>query len=138
MYREITTIIPSSSHFLLAITSGPTGGYVAVGYDINNDTIYATSPDGETWAAGTGPIQGNLYGITYDAAGGYVAVGADTLYLTSPDGVSWTGGTGPIYGDLYGIAYGPIGGYVAVGNAGTIIEKSTSDTDGLCPGIFNP
>jgi hypothetical protein len=80
-----------------------------------------TSPDGETWTGGTGPIQGTLVGITYDAAGGYVAVGLDhndppnTLYLTSPDGETWTGGTGPIQGELHGIAYGPTGGYVAVG-----------------------
>jgi hypothetical protein len=66
---------------------------------------------------------GTLSGITYNLAGGYVAVGynnedpQNSIYLTSSNGQSWTGGTGPIPGFLYGIAYGPTGGYVAVGTA---------------------
>ena len=58
-----------------------------------------SSPDGETWTGGTGPIQGALQGIAYGPTGGYVAVGVDNsnpannivIYQTSLDGVSWTG-----------------------------------------------
>jgi len=79
-----------------------------------------------------GPIQGQLHGITYNATGGYVAVGYDysiprqnSIYLTSPDGVSWTGGTGPIQGGLSGITYDATGGYVAVGTILDTAEFST-------------
>ena len=106
---------------LNGIAYGPTGGYVAVGYDPYNFQFYLSylsNANFVTWTGGTGPIQGDLYGIAYGSPGGYVAVGyagSDTIYVSSPDGVSWTGGTGPIQGQLYGIAYGPTGGYVAVG-----------------------
>ena len=113
--------------FLYGITYGPAGGYVAIGTDGTN-SIYLTSPDGETWTGGTGPIQGYLNGITYDAAGGYVAVGSisdgSSLYLTSPDGETWTGGTGPVQGSLRGVAYDSTGGYVASINSNSNITTS--------------
>jgi hypothetical protein len=132
-----TTPIPLPKA-LYGIAYGPTGGYVAVGNDPMNPSlfgIYLSSSDGESWTGGSLPIQGSLSGITYDPAGGYVAVGNDnssptnSMYLSSTDGVSWTGGTGPIKGTLLGIAYGPTGGYVAVGvaNSGDSLYMSSPD-----------
>jgi len=109
---------------LYGIAYGPTGGYVAVGFDNSSppNSIYLTSPDGVSWTGGTGPIPGSLNGITYDSAGGYVAVGYteindqnDSLILRSVDGQSWTADTGPIQATLQAITYGSTGGYVAVG-----------------------
>ena len=119
--------VPITNYYLEAITNGPEGP-IAVGYDGPMNTLYVRHPDAATWIGGTGPIRGTLFGITYGAAGGYVAVGFDdstspinSIYLTSSNGLSWTGGTGPIPGYLYGITYGPTGGYVAVG-----FDNSTS------------
>ena len=125
---------------LRAIVNGPTGGYVAVGRT-NSYPLYLTSPDGLTWTGGTGIIQGegDLNGITYDAAGGYVAVGYSQvsydiryiLYLTSPDGVTWTSATGPIEGTLLGITYASVGGYVAVGRSDDTNVLYLRSTDGV-------
>ena len=117
----ISTPVPIPG-ILTAVTYGSGGGTIAVGFDNNApaNTLYLINDGTGWWTSGTGPIGGYLRGITYDVAGGYVAVGnganSNTIYMTSSNGVSWTGGTGPIEGDLNGIAYGATGGYVAVGN----------------------
>ena len=91
VYKEVTEVTTTSPFLarLQKIAYGPTGGYVAIGYDDNYppNTIYLRSPDGETWTGGTGPIQGQLYGVVFDSEDQvYVAVGADS---DSPENIMY-------------------------------------------------
>ena len=91
----------------------------------NNGTVRSTA-DGIVWTGVTVPTTQNLYGITYTAAGYWVAVGAGGTVLTSADGVTWTAAASGTTADLRAVAVQAYTTYtyVAVGDSGTILRST--------------
>lgn len=91
----------------------------------NNGTALSTA-DGVTWTQLTLPTAQNLYGITYSAAGRWIAVGAGGTVLTSTDGATWTAVASGTTADLRSVAVQVYTSYtyVAAGDNGTILRSA--------------
>lgn len=109
------------------------GTYVAVG----SGGVLLTSADAVNWTQGNSGTLNDLFSITTNGAGEYVAIGASGTIINNSMG-SWTSATSiPVVTPtptLNGVAYGN-GRYVAVGTGGTVL---TSDLYGNTWTIATP
>ena len=86
------------------------GRYVAIGDDVNNNTILYTSTDAKTWSkaaalkSGTAALwQTLIYGNSEFMAGGSDNATGSAAFLRSTDGKTWTYSTDPATSEIYSI-----------------------------------